>query len=336
MKVSAIILICIVISSLLHAQVEDFKDTDFNKADSIARLYPKHSLKDLKHLAEKLTKPLHTEEEKFRAIYTWVCLNIDNDYMLFQKNQNNRNKLKDPEALKKWNDQIKKTVFETLYKDYRTVCTGYAYLVRELCLFAGINSFMVDGYGRTIQSNIGGHGIANHTWNAVKLNNQWYLCDATWSSGAIDTEKGEFVKKYDDAYFLLDPSLFARNHYPLDTTWMLLDTKPTLETFLNRPLIYSSGFKHKITPLFPETFHVTVAKGKPLSFQFTSDPNFLIKNTELQVAQGSDVPLAYFPSVTQNENEIHFMEYTFKRKGTFTVHVLLNNAYAFTYSVKVI
>ena len=34
-----------------------------------------------------------------------------------------------------------------------------------------------------MQANVGGTGVANHSWNAVQLNSNWYLCDATWSSG---------------------------------------------------------------------------------------------------------------------------------------------------------
>jgi hypothetical protein len=41
---------------------------DYTKADSVAALYPNYSLKDLKSLANKLTKPLSTDVEKFRAI----------------------------------------------------------------------------------------------------------------------------------------------------------------------------------------------------------------------------------------------------------------------------
>ena len=63
------------------------------------------------------------------------------------------------------------------------MCTGYAYLIKELCFLANIESEIIDGYARTVRSNIDALDMANHSWNAVKLNNKWYLCDATWSSG---------------------------------------------------------------------------------------------------------------------------------------------------------
>jgi transglutaminase/protease-like cytokinesis protein 3 len=90
-----------------------------------------------------------------------------------------------------------------------------------------------DGYGRTAQSNIRGEGIANHSWSAVQLNRIWYLCDATRSSGAVDVAQSRFMRNFNDCYFLADPDLFVRNHYPLDSSWMLLAKKPTLHDFLN-------------------------------------------------------------------------------------------------------
>lgn len=330
-----IILFCAVLicATSLHAQVEDFANTDFRKADSIARLYPNHSLHDLKLLSDKLTKPLSTEEEKFRAIYRWVCSNIGNDYTLYRKNKYKREDLKDPEELKKWNRKISKEVFETLLKKQTTVCTGYAYLVKELARHAGISCEIIDGYGRTAQANIEGPGIPNHSWNAVKLHNKWYLCDATWSSGAIDTGKALFVKKYNDSYFLLDPALFVRNHYPLDTAWMLLDHKPTLEMFLNRPLIYSGIFPYKIDQVFPETFTITASKGEPVSFRFEKKGEHSIEKVELNI-DGKDYSV--HPKLYQDVSGQYCVDHTFTSKGRYVVHVLLDGNYAFTYTVRVI
>jgi transglutaminase/protease-like cytokinesis protein 3 len=195
MRISLLAFAFLTIVSCVLGQVEDFTNIDFRKADSIARLYPNHSLDDLRSLAVKLTVPLPTDVEKFRAIYTWTCLNIANDYVLFDKNRRMREKFKNnPEELKSWNKGFSRTVFETLRKKKRTVCTGYAYLLRELASHVGISCVIVDGYGRNAIANISGSGSVNHSWTAVHLDNKWYLCDATWSSGAMDMEQKDFVK----------------------------------------------------------------------------------------------------------------------------------------------
>lgn len=328
---SLIVLTC---ASSLFGQVEDFASTDFKKADSLAHVYRNHSLTDLRALAVKLTSPLSTEVEKFRAIYLWICSNIENDYALFQKNQHKREKLRGPEALKKWNKELNAVVFKTLLKEQKTICTGYAYLVRELAYHAGLTCVIVDGYGRTVQANIRGEGVANHSWNAVQLNNKWYLCDATWSSGSVYPELKKFIKKYDNAYFLAEPSLFIRNHYPLDTAWTLLVTKPTLQEFLNRPLIYGSIFPHKIDELLPETFDILTTKGNAVTFQFTRKSTTPLENVELLIRNSANV-FTHHPQRPQSDSRLHSINHTFSAKGTYTVHILLNNEHAFTYMVKV-
>jgi transglutaminase/protease-like cytokinesis protein 3 len=331
----ATLLCCVMLAFAVHLHAQtDFEHRDFAKADSIAALYPRHSLRDLKNLADKLTKSLPTEEEKFRAIYKWICNNIEYDYVLYIKNKQKREQLKDPEALKAWNKRFSVRVFSDLLHKQRTICSGYAYLVRELASHAGLPCVIVDGYGRTAQANIGGSGNANHSWNAVQLNKKWYLCDATWSSGAMDTRTLRYIKRFDDSYFLADPSLFVRNHYPLDTSWMLLKNKPTLKTFLNSPLIYSSIYQYKINRLSPETFDVNTAKGETVSFKFSKHNDKVIKNVELFI-KGPYGVSAVSPELYQNSAGLYCIDHTFAAKGTYAIQILLNSSHAFAYAVEV-
>lgn len=220
----------------LFGQITDFAQTDFGKADSMARLYPGYALTDIGGLTRKLTVNLSTDVEKFRAVYLWLCYNIDNDYALYHLNKVRREKIADPQALRAWNKEFQHLMVEVMLQKKRTVCTGYAYLLRELSLYAGLSCVIVDGYGRSGRMTRG-ESTPNHSWNAVRLNNKWYLCDPTWSSGAIEAQSKKFLKKYNDDYFLPDPRIFIQKHYPLDSAWMLLseNKKPTLHQFLNRP-----------------------------------------------------------------------------------------------------
>jgi hypothetical protein len=298
-------------------------------------LYPNHSLADLKSLSDKLTRPLVTDVDKFRAIYSWVCTNIENDYELYVQNKSRREKLQDrPEELKQWNQKINHRFFQKLLHEHKTVCTGYAYLVKELAFHAGLTCRIINGYGRTIESNIGGSGIANHSWNAIQLNNQWYLCDATWSSGAIDPEQKKFIKQFNDAYFLTPPSLFVRNHYPLDSTWILVPDKPTLREFLDAPLIYNKLITYKVLPIFPKTFQVAAIKGKKFTFSFIRESDLKIEKVELRIIQGT-TPISVYPQLYKDASGLYTIDYVFSRKGPYIVHLLFNDDYVFTYSVKV-
>lgn len=318
----------------MPAHAVGFPNTDFRKADSIAALYPGHSLGDLKTLSHKLTQALVTEVEKFRAIYRWVCDNVENDYGLYLKIIRQRVRLRDqPEELDNWNRDFNRHVFRKLAREHKTMCTGYAYLVKELASHAGIHCVIVNGYGRTTHTIVSGRVIANHSWNAVQLNGRWYLCDPTWSSGTIDPERKRFIHQFSEAYFLADPSLFIRNHYPNDTAWMLLSQKPTLQQFLEGPLVYKDAFQLGINPAFPTHFQVNVTKGDTITFSFEMSRNEADENLELQVVYGNAAS-SYFP-VINTRDEIGSAFHIFNRKGVYVAHFRLDGKYLFSYEVKV-
>ena len=187
------------------AQISDFKDIDFNAADNVAKLHSGADLNNLPLLAHNLTIDLPSDVEKFRAIYTWVCNNIDGDPKQDNEVIEKREEFKnDSVALLKWNNSFKKIAFNKLFKQKKTMCTGYAYLIKELSFLADIECEIVDGYGRTTSTNADQLELTNHSWNAVKLNDKWYLVDATWSSGYFD-DYNVFINEYNDGYFLTDP-----------------------------------------------------------------------------------------------------------------------------------
>lgn len=208
MKRLAIILVFC--SSVVHGQINDFCTTNFHQADSIAEHFMSYSLRDLKTLSDNLTCNLVTDQEKFRAIYTWVCTNIEADYDLVLLNKENRTKLSG-DQLAQWNRKFNKLVFEKL-QERKTVCTGYAYLVRELAFHAGLTCKIVNGYANHAGVSVNQTAVVNHSWNEILLNTKWYACDATWSSGIYNRSTRKFIKKYDDRFFLMEPTEFLKTH----------------------------------------------------------------------------------------------------------------------------
>ncbi len=303
-------------------QREDFGAVDFTKADSIAALYSSHSLLNLNTLAKKLTLPLNTDVEKFRALYKWVCSNIEFDYSLYQTHNRARQKTKSEGEWKQWNKSFTRKTLKVLLENKRTVCTGYAYLLKELAAQANIRCEMVHGYGRTATSNVVS-GYPNHSWNAVLLDNKWYLCDPTWSSGAYNATATKFEKKFEDGYFLAAPELFIRNHYPTDSAWMLMKEKLSQADFVNRPLIYANAFKYRIKNIFPEKMNVEMGKGNSLLTQVTSQ--FPV-NVQMQM-NGYTIAESSVSSVN------HHLVYQFKSKGRYIVHLLADSDPIATYVV---
>ncbi|GAA4275580.1 transglutaminase domain-containing protein [Aquimarina mytili] len=332
-QINIYLLLIACFSNCLHAQVSDFKSTDFTRADNIARLYKDAPINNLPVLAYQLTHDLPTQVEKFRAIYIWVCNNIKGDNAQHNTVSRTRKKLKkDSLALLKWNNVYKKIAFKKLLKHKKTMCTGYAYLIKELCYLANIESVIVDGYGRSVDANVKELEIANHSWNAVRLNNKWYLCDATWSSGYMD-QSNVFIKEYNNGYFLTDPVLFGKNHFPLEQKWALQE-KLTPDVFVTAPLVYGKAFKHKIQPLRPQKMNTVIHKQDEVTFSFKTTRKIEDKNISL---------IHYFASKertldiynVQNEDGIISFNYRFKNKGIYDTHLKINDDIVATYTVTV-
>lgn len=207
----------------LHAQQSDFDTINFWRAEYIANQHKGEELYNLPVLAYDLTSQLNTEAERFRAIYFWVCHNIRGNYDLMYKNERTRKRLKKtPEALLIWNNQFKKEVFTRMLQKKETLCTGYAYLIKELSNLAGLECEIIYGYDESNNIKFDALDAPNHSWNAIKLNGKWYLCDATWSSGFIDMSTFLFEFNFENDYFLMEPSEFLKSHRPVEEKWMLL------------------------------------------------------------------------------------------------------------------
>lgn len=232
---SFLLIICFTFVLPLHAQRSDFDDIDFWRAEYIANEHKGEDLYNLPGLVHGLTSQLKTDAERFRAIYYWVCHNIKGEYNLMNDNNRNHKKLQDdPKALDRWNRAFKKEVFAKLLKDKETLCTGYAYLIKEMANLAGLECEIVYGFDLTQRLKVNDQDTPDHTWNAIKLDGKWYLCDATWSSGLIDMSTLLFEFNYDNKFFLMEPSEFAKTHKPVDSRWLLLSQDALLSRLGSR------------------------------------------------------------------------------------------------------
>lgn len=327
------VFLSIFIIHICKAQVSDFEMIDFSKAETVAKLNYGKSLNNLPLLTYNLTNGLTTDVEKFRAIYIWVCNNISGD--IKQNNIVNRKRKKyknDNTKYLKWNEEFKKKAFKTLLKNKKTMCTGYAYLIKEMCFLANIDCKIIDGYGRTTISNVDSLETINHSWNAVKLKGKWYLCDATWSSGYM-LNNYLFIKDYNDGYFLTDPILFATNHYPLDKKWFLNATLEQSE-FESSPLVYGELFKHQIIPISPSKMVIKTEANDEINFSFKTLKS--IPSAKIQLIKFStnkEHSLEIYD--IKNENGIISFKHKFKNKGLYDIHLKIDSDIVATYTAEI-
>jgi hypothetical protein len=236
-------------AGLSYAQVR----ADFNEIDRKASMIDADDPSELSHL---LTDSCQTQKEKVRSIFRWITEHISYYRMTPVKGKKRRSfemypgddfSLPDTGELK----TVTERVALKMLRDRRGYCDGYARLFKSLCDHAGIESVIITGYARADMDRMEQKFRSNHAWNAVFIDSAWYLVDATWASGFISISSGEFIKRYDNYYFLTPPEEFIRHHYPDDLRWTLLEKTPPLLEFRYTPFRVRSYVKYPITDFYP-------------------------------------------------------------------------------------
>lgn len=317
------------------SQQSDFKHIDFTKADFIGKTFKSRKLVNLQKVTLSLTENLETEVEKFRAIYIWICHNIANDYGLYVLNDRKRKKFsKDSIRLSEWNSHFKKVLFKKLIKRKKTICTGYAYLLKEMCEKVGIEAKMVNGYGRTSDVYIEDLEEPNHTWNVVKLNGKWYLCDPTWATGISYPEEGKFKFLYNDGYFLTEPKVFFQNHFPLENDYSLLqNSTPKLTEFIEMPLLYAEAYNILKESLLPLTMHNELKVNETFTFKYKLTKQIDVNKIRFVISTGI-IEKTIKPKIILQENKLT-LQNTFTRKGFYDVHFYIDSKIIATYTFNV-
>jgi hypothetical protein len=169
-----------------------------------------------------------TQEDRARAYYTWIALNISYDVehmkvldlmQLFSVSGETSSNQKGLEVI----------------KNKKAVCEGYSNLMVDLCTASSIPCFMVCGNTKTPNGDI---PQILHAWNVLRIDSAWVMLDITWSSGYVDYS-GNYVKRFSNLYFLPKPKKFIKDHFPLDPMWQLLKNPFTKKDFENDSLTVS-------------------------------------------------------------------------------------------------
>ncbi|XP_045174165.2 kyphoscoliosis peptidase-like [Mercenaria mercenaria] len=197
----------------------------YQKIDEHARKAPN----SVKNSAEELVKYMSTVSKDprmlARGFFVWSSENIRYDVEGYFGR-----------AAKAPNDA------DSVMKNGRSVCEGYASVFEVLCRKAGIPVKKISGFSKGYSYSADKpytlNTRTNHAWNAVELEGKWYLIDSTWGAGHLDSETNSFKKQFDDFYFLTDPKQFVSAHFPyMDNNlvesqkWQLLPKPLSLEEF---------------------------------------------------------------------------------------------------------
>jgi transglutaminase/protease-like cytokinesis protein 3 len=284
-------------------------------------------------LAKQLAALGNTDREKTRAIFRWITEHIDYNVKLFNRSKKTGGIIsKEPEdtagALPSLNDRVAAKVLRRKI----AFCDGYSRLFKTLCDHAGIRSEIIAGYAHTNFTGRRLHFGVNHTWNAVYFDSAWHLLDVTWASGHV-SYFNEYVRQYDDQYFLTPPEQFIRDHYPEDAGWTLLPDHISFREFTNSPFRYSAYVKTGILSHLPARGIIEAASGDTVNIELktkTIAKSFFV----------AEAPLAdsvYFflqPSFTLSGEKINYSHTISPTAGNW-LYVYYNDEIVMRYRLKI-
>ena len=256
-----ILIIFLLLPGGLYSQLRlnNFYEID-SKVESI-------SVANTDTLAKQLAALGNTDLKKVRAIFRWITQNIDYNVRPVGRSKKTQALFyEEPDdsaaALPPLNERVARKV---LYKGV-AFCEGYSRLFKALCDHAGIKSEIIYGYART---NTNRRFAVNHAWNAVYIDSAWHLLDVTWASGVVSFAN-EYIRQYNDFYFLTPPDQFIRDHYPEDPQWTLLSNPPVYREYNQSPFRYSGYIKAGISSHFPAKGVIDVAVGDSILIELKS------------------------------------------------------------------
>lgn len=196
-------------------------EADYDRVDDQVLAMNK-KYKNIPELASDINQMFGTDEEKVRAIFRWLTINIVYDYVAYA---NHTSGLGSVTYTKKTSKTELDEKWEKIYFDYATrvlrnkrgVCEGYATLFYELCRMTNVKCEMVTGYAGDDMEKIGKYKKqkqfpTNHAWNRVYLNDEWLYLDVTWASGGTYTGKRTETTSYNPTYYLVSASKLYPDH----------------------------------------------------------------------------------------------------------------------------
>ena len=157
----------------------------------------------------------------------------------------------------------------------------------------------------------------------VKLDNKYRPIDCTWGAGTIQEKK--FVKHLNEFYFLTDPELLIKTHFPANDRWQLTEKKYTLSDFLKWPQVFENFYAFGFNKYFPEEGFIELN---------SNTQNFIIWGNNISKNEASCNIFLLEGNIYQqqlNLDRIKFLEgkiefdFIFNKKGRYKIKLFANN-----------
>lgn len=235
--------------------------SSYSKVDSLMQAYKEKikSVDDLYKVVYFIRTNFDADSLRLRASFIWITENIAYDV----------------KALIREDYSVANLSYVVRYK--KTICGGYASLLKYFCDAFAIENEIIQGYARTGKKTIflnQNRLRSNHAWNAVKINGSWRLLDPTWASGYtddVDDNKKKFHKGFNEVYYFTLPEKLILNHLPENKKFQLTNKKIDKKEFRDSPLFMSDFLADDISEVFPHVSLIKAKVGDTLSFRLKTE-----------------------------------------------------------------
>lgn len=165
---------------------------------------------DYSELCAKIVAGCEDDYQRIRALYQWICENIDYDtkFAIYSADK--------------------------CINSRRGTCQAYCELFYQMAKAVNIRAEIVKGWAKDDKGNIDPGG---HAWIFAYTNeNRGILLDPTWGAGSVDN--GIFTKNSDCwVWFGVEPEWMILSHYPKDESYQLTEQPITQEQFRKLPRV---------------------------------------------------------------------------------------------------
>lgn len=298
----------------------------YTTVDNQVQGWPK-SFSSPQKFAEKVNTDFKTDDDKVRAIFTWIALNVKYDLKAYKSGASMIAYSYSSEADRIAKEQKYRLEYaEKTLRSKKGVCQDYSALFQTVCELSGIKCIAIIGTSKAHPSQIGKLPKASdHEWNAVKINDKWELIDVTWAAGSVSMETGKFQTEFNDGYFFTNPALFYLNHFPDDKRLLMVDK--SAQDFAELPLYYGPYVQANYEFASPEKGIISAASGSVL-FQIIDLPS----NTRISYVFTNEGKIRDIePKRSGNATEF-LIPLSARSRGYLTIYI--NNAAIVSYKIE--
>jgi hypothetical protein len=214
--------------------------------------------------------------DRLWMVFYWIARNIEYDTV--------------PYVGKKHVDKSAEAVFRTK----KAINDGYANIFKRLCNDLDLTCEKIHGHSKAyVFDSCNKLSVPiDHMWNAVQINQYWYLVDLTLSAGYLDDNQ-VFKRELNSYYFLSRSNEMIYHHFPADERWQLLQQPIKMSQYMQMPKLWPKFFQLDLQLISPrDIIHVDLVSRQSYAIVLIQAPrnvslaaNFTLNEKEVDGGQ---------------------------------------------------